>query len=180
MIQFNFSQDLDFKIYLSQCVESYVEKKIECRLSEHQNATDHVVRKCQSKEDLDNFQLEMEKLDSFKSINKITGCKPKCQTERFELRQTWSIARNKSTLSVEDQENTNILITIYNDQKLVEVEEELEIYSPCLMIGDIGGTLGLFLGYSILTLYETLIKRRTKEGQVQEVQPPRFVKPIQN
>ena len=99
MIQFNFSQDLDFKIYLSQCVESYVEKKIECRLSEHQNATDHVVRKCQSKEDLDNFQLEMEKLDSFKSINKITGCKPKCQTERFELRQTWSIARNKSTLS---------------------------------------------------------------------------------
>ena len=88
------------------------------------------------------------------SIFKLTGCLPSCH-------------RNEYTLTGSEFKTINIgrLSWIKPKLKLVfrigktsyKEEEQYVIYDFNSFIGDVGGFLGLLLGYSALSIYDELI-----------------------
>ena len=78
-------------------------------------------------------------------ITEITNCLPPCSYTEYRFEKTASdFGRNKAT-----HEMIFWLSTPY-----VLLETEQYLYPFKSLVGDVGGTLGLFLGFSIMSLWE--------------------------
>ena len=81
---------------------------------------------------------------------RLTGCIPECSKTKFELK----------AIKLKDQVHTKmelqIRLQIPNGE--YELTEEYFLYDFDSLIPDVGGYLGLLLGYSLLSMYHMFIQ----------------------
>ena len=134
---------------LSMCIGSYIEKKLNCSLK---MLMSHSIREtCNiSKTDFNNLERLLEPITTAeeREIFEMTGCMPGCTRSKFELTMT----------SFHDE------LKMFNDEEVAllrfkmphgehELLQEYYLYTIDSLIPDVGGYLGLLLGYSLLGMY---------------------------
>ena len=138
---------LDSKYSFSQCLREYVVKKTDCRI-------DFLVNFDQNKSCVgDSFHYFFEELIKMKQekiskVQKDSGCFPKCKTLHF------SYQKNEKAITW----RPNWTSVVYVQPKSAVVEYSKEYYSFDIndLMSSVGGSLGLFLGWSLLTFAEAL------------------------
>ena len=138
---------LDSKYSFSQCVQEYVVKKTDCHI-------DFLANFDQNKSCLGNsLHLYFEELMKLKQekiskVQKDSGCYPKCKTLHFSYQKNEKIINWRPNWTSE----------VYIQPKSSVVEYSKEYYSFDIndLMSSVGGNLGLFLGWSLLTFAEAL------------------------
>ena len=82
---------------------------------------------------------------SEEKLRKITGCLLPCSYTHYSLSDTYSFARNNGTEFVLTYALTDHLI-----------EEEVLLFPLDSLVSELGGALGLFLGFSFLGAVDTM------------------------
>ena len=142
-------------INTSACIAGYIEKQIGCNPN-IQGSQYSTGPPCTTKSQL----LELKRyMDIFqenhdKDVYKLTGCLSPCEKDSFIL-QTQPIHCRDDGYAEFTLEFT--IVDRWNKE-----EEEYIVYDTDSFIADVGGYMGLLLGFSILSLYhemEALLKR---------------------
>ena len=137
---------------VSKCVGSFVEHKMnKCSLK--LLMSDPYLERCDHQTLGDPSQNEH--LDVITSIDtmdereifELTGCMPGCEKSEFDLTIMEETPKADQILSI-------YLTYLHGEYDLTE---EYYIYDHISFIADIGGYLGLLLGYSLLSMYHTLM-----------------------
>jgi hypothetical protein len=82
------------------------------------------------------------------AIAELTGCRKPCKYKKY------SIIGEKTPTSFESSDSFTVsLWAVSND---TTVEKEVLIYSLASLMAGFGGTLGLFLGFSFMALWDGL------------------------
>ena len=84
-----------------------------------------------------------------REIFEITGCMPGCSKSKFEITTRYENNKHDNGKNVAD------LRFVY-PQGEYDLVEEYYIYNWSSFIADVGGYLGLLLGYSVLSMYQTI------------------------
>ena len=82
-----------------------------------------------------------------KEIEDITGCLKPCSYKRY------SFVRDDQPIGVDTE---HFFLGFWSVTKETFVEKELLIYPLTSLVAEFGGTLGLFLGFSFMTLWDGL------------------------
>ena len=168
---------------ISKCVEeAIVEKDLNCSLI--RLMSNPMLGICNDSKLLSNFQSTGARLEQFqqegktlvqeelydpfwelnrldeKEIFEITGCMPGCSKSVIEL-----LLEYENNL-IDDDKNVAKLSFVYPRGEY-DLIEEYYIYNWGSFIADVGGYLGLLLGYSVLSMYQIIIPLLIK--QVKEV-----------
>ena len=138
---------LDPNYSFSKCLQDYVTRKTNCNVDflakYEQNST------CSGKS-FDLFFKELIKLkqEKISHVQKDSGCYPKCKTLHFSYQKNDKVINWRPKWTSE----------VYIQPKSSVVEYSKEFYSFDLndLISSVGGNLGLFLGWSLLTFVEAL------------------------
>ncbi len=134
---------------------NFLERRLGCRVPWYQFPRSHNLTDCDTQEQYDatkKWSKEFTQLDNVKAFN-LTGCREPCDTTRF----TWS-PRSEIWASPGYAPNTLTLGFIVSKGQFSRSEQYL-IYDANSFIADIGGFLGLLLGYSMLSIVQSLSKR---------------------
>ena len=81
----------------------------------------------------------------FAKLSRLSSCYPKCEVKDYDYE-----IKNKKTVSW----TTNWISSFYLEPKSSSYEESAEYlsYDSAALIGDVGGYLGLFLGWSLFSI----------------------------
>ena len=139
----------DTEYSLTTCLREYALRKSKCQidfLGEEQNRSKDVCTK-------NGLKLYIKTLDYLKQedISKIvkdSGCNPKCKTTQYSY--------EKSMKKVSWQTNGRSEVYIQAKSSVVKYLTEHYSFDFNDLISSVGGNLGLFLGWSFLTLAEAL------------------------
>lgn len=124
------------------------------------------MRVCSSKEDFLSLQAIHQKLNAISatSFRDLTNCIPRCNRNdvdlTFQHMDNKGVAFNYSGVS-EDQ--PLIIVGIHTTTK--KLVKQTLLYDLNNLVGELGGSLGLFLGASIVSLFQyalILVKRLSK------------------
>ena len=95
-------------------------------------------------------------MDVIQTIESFTGCVSPCTYTEYRLEKP-PIKYNR------EEEGIGFLLWLTSPYILVETEEEL--YDMKSLVADVGGTFGLFLGFSLIgmwDIFESIIEKATK------------------
>ena len=84
-------------------------------------------------------------------IVETTGCKKPCTYNEYKF-TSQTPAEDTLTTTPENQ----IFIVFWAVSRTTQVEEEVLLYPLLSLVSDFGGTLGLFLGFSFLSLWQEI------------------------
>ena len=154
----------------SECIANFIEDQIGCRIKLHGNNNGINKKKtCNS-----GFQLqylakilsELKHADE-KTIYELTGCLASCERHEY---QGFEYQRTDVTWKMCGVEDDSCILTLWpeiNDRSYDE-KKQYVVYDFNSFIADVGGFMGLLLGFSILSIYDELtnILRRWKFGYV--------------
>ena len=133
----------DVNYSFTKCVQDYLEKITDCYIDWF---TDNTKEKCKSKNLLEYYTL-LYKIKQFPSKNLFqkSGCYPKCTFIEYEYEIK---AKNKVDWA------TNWTSSFYLAPKTSSYMQSIEYYSYDSndLLGDVGGYLGLFLGWSLFSI----------------------------
>ena len=130
------------------CIQQYIENQIGCQLPWHTNKT--TLPKCtetgQYQDFLDSYD-EIASLTGF-SIAEKTGCLPSCKINEFTM-----TIQDQVFIPIQGAEYTGFFYYPGGQywQKVYHYNYDFISY-----IADVGGLVGLFLGYSMLGFYDGL------------------------
>ena len=138
----------------SSCIANYINNQLGCDMNIYGNMMNKM-KVCNSSVHYDewrNISAMLEKAET-NFVNKLTGCLPSCHRNEYVLTGK-ELKKNKvfSFWSVETRLQLDFIIL---DSSYKE-EEQYVIYDFNSFIGDVGGFLGLLLGYSALSIYDAL------------------------
>ena len=77
-------------------------------------------------------------------ILETTGCKPPCIFMEYKARETADVI----------WDNTRTALRPYFTSNIVEIQREEEAFSFISLVADIGGVLGLFIGFNFLMVWD--------------------------
>ena len=133
---------------MNNCIQQYIETKIECQLPWHTHKT--TMAKCietgQYRDFLKSYE-EIAGLSGF-SIAKKTGCLPSCKMNEFSV-------NIKDRVFMAEEEWLFSGYFYYPGGQYTKKLYNLT-YDFTSYIADAGGLIGLFLGYSMLSVYDGL------------------------
>ena len=86
-------------------------------------------------------------------ITALTGCLKPCQYRKYHF------VGGKERTSLESEEFT---FSLWAVSKKTTIKTEQLIYPVTSLVADFGGTLGLFLGFSFITLWDSLLGKAYK------------------
>ena len=137
----------------SKCVGQFLEKNLNCSL--HTLMSDANKETCNTETFLSRIKdmyRYMGKINTAEDqeIFEMTGCMPSCSKSIFELKPL-----NEQTHN--GKEEVRLRFTYPTGE--YESKEEYYIYDAKSFVADIGGYLGLLLGYSLLSLYHMASER---------------------
>ena len=136
---------------MNDCIQHYIENKIGCQLPWYTNAT--TLPKCIGNSPYQSFlgaYDEIAGLSGF-SISKRTGCLPSCKINEFSLSIISHISIPKESEAY--QGSSYIGLFYYPGGRYMQKVYYYN-YDFTSYIADVGGLLGLFLGYSMLSFYD--------------------------
>jgi hypothetical protein len=82
-------------------------------------------------------------------------CFPSCNYVKYSIKTSYSVTSEKSTMYLSEYR------TIFNlrvEDSMIEEQENYAVYNLENFIADLGGIIGLFLGFSILSLIELIFE----------------------
>ena len=87
------------------------------------------------------------------TLSELTGCEPSCTRSDYSSKFVSNVV-----LPDDDGEKDNVLILkLYYARNRVTVRRQYYTYTLEHLIADLGGCLGLLLGYSLLGFYDTCV-----------------------
>ena len=133
---------------LTECLQDYVTKNSNCKIDFFIRQKDQTLF-CTER----NYELYKEMLVELKQypmseVQKRTGCYPKCK----RIHYFYDVEQSKMTW------NSNYTSEVFIEPKSSVIEYSNEYYEFDLndLISSVGGNLGLFLGWSLLSISEAL------------------------
>ena len=95
------------------------------------------------------------KLAGFKRFYNETKCQVPCEIEYFELDRAIQLSTAQTDLM---PSNSTVIYArlLYNDR--VTMFREEEVYRPSMLLTDVGGIIGLFLGASMWSVVKNVRK----------------------
>ena len=137
---------------VSKCVGRFIEDKMnKCSLG--LLMSDPLLERCNHQKLGDPSQNEhlniITSIDTMdeREIFELTGCMPGCEKSEFHL----------TTMDVAPKADQKLSIYLTYLHGEYDLTEEYYIYDHISFIADIGGYLGLLLGYSLLSMYHNLV-----------------------
>ena len=133
---------------MDNCIQHYIESKLRCQLPWHtdKSTLPKCIENSHYRAFLDSYN-KIAGLDGF-SIAKKTGCLPSCKINEFTM-------TNPELISIPNEEAVYKGFFFYPGgryrQKVYHYNYDFTSY-----IADVGGLVGLFLGYSMLGFYDGL------------------------
>ena len=120
-------------------------KRVGCRLV-WDSWTDPSIPKCTTREEMELFEAEYEKIDTWEqeSVIKYTGCYPPCSYTEYTLAS--------QPHKFGDMPGVKILLA----SSKVKKRTEEYIYPMISFVSEFGGSLGLFLGFSFIMIWDAL------------------------
>ena len=135
---------------VSKCVEErLVEKYLNCSLKRLMSNPMLSICKYSKVSSTANMLSRMNRMDE-REIFEMTGCKPGCSKSKIKLIPIYQD-------NMIDNDKREALIQFYYSSGEYDLYEEYYIYNFGTFIADVGGYLGLLLGYSILSMYHSTI-----------------------
>ena len=136
------------RISIAKCVSNFYEKELNCstRLLEG----NQTMETC-GPDLLQNYSKPGMPQLSETIMFQYFGCMPSCF--RNEVEFTTLNAYDKTSTKKSNENRTNLKLVFYFMDGGFEVKEEYYIYDSTSFLADIGGYMGLLLGYSWLSLY---------------------------
>lgn len=137
---------------VSKCVGHFIEHNLNCsmRFLMSNSMLETCNLKVLSKQEFNRiYELYKFKVNRYEEsqLFKMTGCMPGCSKSEFELKATRLEAQVNTRMTLQMQ------LQIPNGE--YELIEEYYLYDLDSFIPDVGGYLGLLLGYSLLSMYHT-------------------------
>ena len=98
-------------------------------------------------------KIEIMKDMSEDEIYNLTGCIPFCERDEIHLESSGDFDKE-----IYPYNNARLRVTfVFKDGSYQEIEEYI-VYDTGSFIADVGGYLGLLLGYSLLSIYQDITK----------------------
>ena len=134
---------------INTCIQHHIEKKLACELPWHNEST--TLQKCETPEQYNEFIKMYNDLSGKHEakIAEITGCLPTCQRGEFEMKRL-------NRIRVADGLRQISGYFYYPTRRYTEKYHFYD-YTFGDFLADVGGYVGLLLGYSALTCYDAFI-----------------------
>ena len=128
----------------TKCLQNYLEEKSECRIDWF--SKNPVDTKCRKTSFIHYFKLLIwARKSPWKTLSTESGCVPKCEI----LQYTFAV---KSAENVDWQRKWISSFFLEPDSPSYEESVEYLSYDLQDLVGDVGGYLGLFLGWSLMSI----------------------------
>ena len=136
----------------SACIARYIEKELGCNPRIHGSGTSIAqLRLCNSTTQLKrlaNISMDLMETDA-NGIYNVTGCLASCEKNKYQITMAETPKANGGSRFGSD---LRIRVTIQNG--MFEEREQYLIYDTDSFVADIGGFLGLLLGWSMYGVYQ--------------------------
>lgn len=103
-------------------------------------------------------------LDGFHEVEQLTGCQRPCSMTRYDLNRAVTFQskylRVQSASLILNQtgfESSSGIVLLYQ-QSIINTMEEVPKYTVISAISDVGGILGIFLGFSFWSLHTNIVQ----------------------
>ena len=139
----------------STCISKYIEKQTGCHIRLFASTNSAIQLPCNTLAQLRNLTSIVKRLHEAdaRTIYKLTGCLASC--ERYEYHR---IDSEMSTSPGGIFLPSHLILQFLIVDKSIEDRKQYVIYDFNSFIADIGGFLGLLLGFSILSIYDEIEK----------------------
>ena len=129
------------------CVKEQLSQRIWCRLP-WDKWTDQSHRICESENEFKQFEKNYTSfgLAEFYDILEAVGCKKPCAYNEFKFVYS----------SPEEVPELPGQVILWPASKRTQIEEEVLLYPFTSFLAEFGGALGLFLGFSFLTIWQEI------------------------
>ena len=133
---------------MNTCIQSHIENNMRCQLPWHNKSTE--MQRCTEPEHYYEFIKSYITITRKKeaTIAKMTGCLPPCRRREFEMKLI-----NHRTVPLVDGRRQISGYFYYPTRRYIE-KSHFYIYTLGDLIAEMGGFMGLFLGYSALSCYD--------------------------
>ena len=134
---------------INTCIHHHIENKIGCQLPWHNKNT--TLPRCIKFEQYEEFLNSYDQISNLNvaSISKVTGCLPSCKRNEFKLK----VVSQMDMPSIEGQIHFFGGIFFYPSGAYKE-KSYYHTYEFSDYIADVGGYMGLLLGFSLLSFYD--------------------------
>ena len=150
--------DESFSLSIKDCFEKFVEKSLKCRLPWRKKETHgEKLAKCERQgilKEVKDVYSEFRTLTD-KQFTVKTGCKPRCSALFYNTKLINSL-QNSFVVEKADARAPNVHLQFFFTNPEVKIEREFWAYDENSFLAEMGGFLGLLLGFSFLSLYELL------------------------
>ena len=137
----------------SACIARYVEEELGCNPRIHGSRPSSPSRLCNSYSQLKHLvriSRELSKMDA-NGMYKTTGCMPSCERDTYKV--SADLAEVRGSLA---RGQKYVKLYLYFKDGLFEEREQYLLYDWDSFIADVGGFLGLLLGWSMYSLYQEM------------------------
>ena len=135
-----------------ECLEINIDSLLNCTIPWRSKKNPKEKPLCSHAWEYDQYLANSLKYMDPDSLNNIAKCNPGCNRYEYSTKLT----RKGSFTDLDEDTSKIVLFEFFYNQYEVQVREHVWAYDHLNLISDIGGWLGLLLGYSILGFYDTL------------------------
>ena len=147
----------------SACIAKWIQDKIGCRIKIHGYDNQDKLRQCSSRSQVQDLYKILSKLkfaDS-KIIHEETGCLASCERSEYKRFEPSTVGKNPFSLFNSCKSgilpcNLKLTLEIPEDETTYEGTKQYVVYDSISFFADVGGFMGLLLGFSILSIYDEL------------------------
>ena len=114
------------------------------------NANDRKI--CKSENEFHRFENTYHKVQNAETyeIEDLFGCKRPCTYNEFKF------VNSNPDVMTSSGSNRTIEVAFFAASRKTQIEEEVLLYPFTSLVAEFGGTLGLFLGFSFITIWQEI------------------------
>ncbi len=134
------------------CLSNYMVRNSGCSLPWHPDPTLPPCETAAQYDAVSKLSLNVSKSTS-ETIVSMTGCRPSCKKRIFDARHIFS-QKNFDGASWSALSQEQAQLTLFYSSGVYEEQDQYLAYDLNTFTSDVGGQLGLLLGYSLLAFYD--------------------------
>ena len=162
------SEQENVKKDIWSCLESHFASKMNCSLPWQSDKNDRKLPVCSSPHEFMQYMETHEGILDFETddITQTAKCIPSCKRVEYSVKLFNDIPGLDQEvykyLGVDNQFKNALQLDFFFGKDRFNKREQYYAYDKQNLVADFGGYLGLLLGYSLLTLYDSMVDLLTK------------------